>query len=903
MAVVGFDAGTYSSYIGVARAGGIETIANEYSDRCTPSYVSLNEKTRNMGAAAKQQAVTNFKNTVAGFKRLLGRTYQDPFVQKEMKQFFRANEVGHDKEGNVLNYMGEKQAFTAQQLVAMLLTKLKLTAEAALKTKVVDAVISVPVFYTDAERRALLDASALAGINCLRLINDTTAAALGYGITKQDLPAETEKPRVVVFADLGYSALQVSACAFNKGKLKVLAVSCDPEVGGRDFDEVLAKHFSAEFRGRYKIDPESKPKPYIRLLQECEKLKKLMSANTQAIPLNIECFMDDKDVSSKLSRDDFEQLSQHLLQRIETTLAAVMTNAKLKPNEIHSVEILGGSSRIPAFKRLVSQVFSKEPSTTLNADEAVARGCALQCAILSPTFRVRDFSISDCQLYPITLSWVPQNQMDEDSQIEVFSQFHSIPASKMLTFYRKEPFTLSAMYSQPANVPFARAEIGQFKVSGVSPQPNGESSKVKVKVRVNGSGLFSVSGATMYEKVEGEEISKEDSMEVDAQDEKKDSGNVSNGSPDEATMEQMTTDASGAATREQDQSMETQNSQEGSNGDQEKKLARFNGSMRGKKRAGKGLNGAPVKVARNHTDQLDEASKLYLWLLRVVQSYEEEGEKDDKKGGKKARKVKSVDLPIDVIVPQLNKEQLNLLIEKEGQMIMQDRLEKERADAKNSVEEYVYDMRDKLYNAYAPYIKEEDRDKFVLKLEDVENWLYDEGEDQNKQVYIDKLAELKKTGQPVQTRYREAEEWPQARDQFGGTLMHVRKFLDLYNAGDEKYSHLEKADVDKVQKCFDEKMSWWGPKMEAQSRIKPHEDPVLLVSQVLAEKKNIETTCNPIITKPKPKVEPPKEEKAEGADTSTNNSGGGDVNEQQQQQQAADSANPTDSKSPEMEVD
>nr|KAG5706238.1 hypothetical protein BaRGS_019565 [Batillaria attramentaria] len=702
-----------------------------------------------------------------------------------MKQFFRANEVGHDKEGNVLNYMGEKQAFTAQQLVAMLLTKLKLTAEAALKTKVVDAVISVPVFYTDAERRALLDASALAGINCLRLINDTTAAALGYGITKQDLPAETEKPRVVVFADLGYSALQVSACAFNKGKLKVLAVSCDPEVGGRDFDEVLAKHFSAEFRGRYKIDPESKPKPYIRLLQECEKLKKLMSANTQAIPLNIECFMDDKDVSSKLSRDDFEQLSQHLLQRIETTLAAVMTNAKLKPNEIHSVEILGGSSRIPAFKRLVSQVFSKEPSTTLNADEAVARGCALQCAILSPTFRVRDFSISDCQLYPITLSWVPQNQMDEDSQIEVFSQFHSIPASKMLTFYRKEPFTLSAMYSQPANVPFARAEIGQFKVSGVSPQPNGESSKVKVKVRVNGSGLFSVSGATMYEKVEGEEISKEDSMEVDAQDEKKDSGNVSNGSPDEATMEQMTTDASGAATREQDQSMETQNSQEGSNGDQEKK----------------------------------------------------EGEKDDKKGGKKARKVKSVDLPIDVIVPQLNKEQLNLLIEKEGQMIMQDRLEKERADAKNSVEEYVYDMRDKLYNAYAPYIKEEDRDKFVLKLEDVENWLYDEGEDQNKQVYIDKLAELKKTGQPVQTRYREAEEWPQARDQFGGTLMHVRKFLDLYNAGDEKYSHLEKADVDKVQKCFDEKMSWWGPKMEAQSRIKPHEDPVLLVSQVLAEKK------------------------------------------------------------------
>lgn len=858
MAVVGFDIGTYSSYIGVARAGGIETIANEYSDRCTPSYVSLNEKSRSMGASAKQQAVTNFKNTVCGFTRTLGRPLQDPYVQKELDKFFRPNEIGQDKEGNVvvyLSYMGEKQAFTAPQLVAMLLTKLKLTAEIGLQTKVVDAVVSVPVFYTDGERRALLDACALAGINCLRLINDTTAAALGYGITKQDLPSETEKPRVVVFADLGYSSLQVSACAFNKGKLKVLATSCDSELGGRDFDEMLAKHFSAEFRQKYKIDPESKPKPFIRLLQECEKLKKLMSANTQAIPLNIECFMDDKDVSSKMSRDEFEQITEPLLQRIDATLAGVLTNAKLKPNDIHSVEVLGGASRIPAFKRLVTQVFSKEPSTTLNSDEAVARGCALQCAILSPTFRVRDFSISDCQLYSIKLSWVPQNQMDEDSQIEVFPQFHQIPASKMLTFYRKEPFTLSAMYSQSANLPFPKAEIGQYKVNNVVPQPNGESSKVKVKVRVSGSGIFSVSGATLYEKVEGEEATSQDSMDVDAQDEKKENGSVSNGSIDEGPMQtDQATEAAGAAQADE-QNMETQNSQTSSPiGDQDK----------------------------------------------------QEGEKgDDKKGAKKTRKVKSVDLPIDTVVPRLSKDVVNLLVEKEGQMIMQDRLEKERADAKNSLEEYVYEMRDKLFNAYETFIKEEDRDKFVMNLEDTENWLYDEGEDQNKQVYLDKLTELKKTGQPVQNRYREAEEWPAARDQFGQTLMHVRKFLDLYNAGDEKYNHIDKADVEKVQKCSDEKMAWWGPKMEAQTRIKPYEDPVLLVSQVLNEKRVVESTCNPIINKPKPKVEPPKEEKKEAQDASTNNSGSGDASDQQQppQQQPADGAPAADSKSPEMEVD
>lgn len=848
MAVVGFDVGTFSSYIGVARAGGIETIANEYSDRCTPSYISLNEQSRSMGAAAKQQAVTNFKNTVIGFKKILGRSFKDPLVKKEVGRFFRSNQVEEDKDGTPLfrlTYMGEKQSFTAPQLQAMLLTKLRQTAETALKTKVVDAVISVPVYFTDCERRALLDACVAAGLNCLRLINDTTAAALGYGITKQDLPAETEKPRIVVFADLGYSALQVSACAFHKGKLKVLATSCCQEVGGRDFDEVLAKHFSAEFRKKYKIDPEnpSKPKPYIRLLQECEKLKKLMSANTQAIPLNIECFMDDKDVSSKLSRTEFEEMSAHLLQKIENTLANVLTSAKLKPNDIHSVEILGGSSRIPAFKRLVSQVFSREPSTTLNADEAVARGCALQCAILSPTFRVRDFSITDCQTYPITLTWVPQNQMDEDSRIDVFTQFHQAPSSKMLTFYRREPFVLSAMYTTPANVPLPSPQIGQFKINGVTAQANGDSSKVKVKVRINGSGIFSVAAASMYEKIEGEE-EKDDPMDMDGDEDKKDNGAANNEEP-------MQTDKAGEKG-------------EGSSTDQD---------------AGATQNAEDKSPDENQDKQ------------------QEEGEKKGK--GKKKNKVKSTDLVIDTMVPQLSKEALNLLTEKEGQMIMQDRLEKEKADAKNSVEEYVYYMRDKICSEYEAYMKEDDRSSFMLKLEDTENWLYEEGEDQNKQVYIDKLAELKKMGQPVEDRFREAQMWPAARDQFGSALVHVQKFLSQYSAGDEKYAHLDKSEVAKVQKSLEEKTAWWGPKMEAQSRIKPFDNPVLLVSQLMAEKKALESTCNPIMNKPKPKVEPPPEEK-KAEDTTASNSGSGDPTQQEQQPAGEQTQDP---KAAEMDVD
>uniref|UniRef100_A0A0B6ZQN1 Uncharacterized protein n=1 Tax=Arion vulgaris TaxID=1028688 RepID=A0A0B6ZQN1_9EUPU len=851
MAVVGIDLGTYSCYIGVARAGGIETIANEYSDRLTPSYVSFGEKNRVVGVTAKQQAVTNFRNTVCGFTRVLGRKLSDPSVQQELHRSFKPNNIVKDSSGNVafqMSYLGENHDFSAAQLTAMLLNKLKFTAEANLKTKVVDVVVSVPTFYTDVERRALLDACQLAGLNCLRILNDTTAVALAYGIYKSDLPTETEKPRNVVFVDFGYSSIKVSACAFNKGKLKVLATSFDNHLGGRDFDDILADYMTDEFKKKYKVDAKSNPKAYTRLVQECERLKKLMSANVQPIPLSIECFMDDKDVHGSLDRAQFEEMAAPLLKKITDTLQAVLDNAKLKPSDISSVEVIGGASRVPAFKAIVQQVFNKEPSTTLNADEAVARGCALQCAILSPTFRVRDFNITDCQPYPITLIWQPQGQMEEDSSLEVFSRFHASPFSKMLTFYRKEPFTLVASYSDGSRVPIPETDIGTFKINKVVPQANGESSKVKVKVRVNSNGIFTIVSASMYERLEGmdEEEESKESMEIDEEARKKENGTGDNSVSREQSSSEM----------DQSPSTEHQNMDPGQEQAQDK--------------SGEG-NGQETS--------------------------------DKKVAPKKTKKtVKTIDLAIDATVHQLSKEQLNNLIEKENQMVMQDRLEKERVDAKNAVEEYVYEMREKLCGAYEEYVTEEDRDQFTLKLEDTENWLYEEGENQNKHVYIDKLAELKKVGQPIADRYRESMEWPLARDEMGSVIQHVRKFLDQWNLKDEKYDHIEKTEVDKVEKILTEKSNWFGSRMTQMAHLKHYDNPVVLASQVRTEKQILENVCNPIINKSKPKVDPPKEEKkpadksGENVSTDRNNSEqGGDSAERP----AADGP----SKSEQMDVD
>ncbi|KAI2535826.1 heat shock protein family A (Hsp70) member 4 like, partial [Homo sapiens] len=459
MSVVGIDLGFLNCYIAVARSGGIETIANEYSDRCTPACISLGSRTRAIGNAAKSQIVTNVRNTIHGFKKLHGRSFDDPIVQTERIR---------------LPYELQKMPNGS-------------------------AGVKIPSFFTDAERRSVMAAAQVAGLNCLRLMNETTAVALAYGIYKQDLPPLDEKPRNVVFIDMGHSAYQVLVCAFNKGKLKVLATTFDPYLGGRNFDEALVDYFCDEFKTKYKINVKENSRALLRLYQECEKLKKLMSANASDLPLNIECFMNDLDVSSKMNRAQFEQLCASLLARVEPPLKAVMEQANLQREDISSIEIVGGATRIPAVKEQITKFFLKDISTTLNADEAVARGCALQCAILSPAFKVREFSITDLVPYSITLRWKTSFE-DGSGECEVFCKNHPAPFSKVITFHKKEPFELEAFYTNLHEVPYPDARIGSFTIQNVFPQSDGDSSKVKVKVRVNIHGIFSVASASVIEK-------------------------------------------------------------------------------------------------------------------------------------------------------------------------------------------------------------------------------------------------------------------------------------------------------------------------------------------------------------------------------------------------------------------
>jgi len=305
MSVVGIDFGNMNSVIAVARNRGIDVITNEVSNRATPSKVSFGPKQRYLGESAQTQEISNFKNTVSSLKRIAGRTFQDQEVQNIEAKYINADLLEVDGQVGVkVNYLGQPTTFSNIQLVAMYFTKIKETAQAELKIPVSDCVISVPGWYTDVQRRAILDAADISGLNPLRLINDTTASALGYGITKTDLPEE--KPRHVVFCDIGHSSYSVAVVAYLKGQLTIRSTAYDRHFGGRNFDEVLVDHLSEMFKEKYRIDVKSNNKALFRLRSAAEKLKKVLSANP-ASPINIESIMDDKDVSAIVKREEFEE--------------------------------------------------------------------------------------------------------------------------------------------------------------------------------------------------------------------------------------------------------------------------------------------------------------------------------------------------------------------------------------------------------------------------------------------------------------------------------------------------------------------------------------------------------------------------------------------------------------------
>ncbi|KAH9714510.1 Heat shock 70 kDa protein 14 [Citrus sinensis] len=716
MSVVGFDLGNESCIVAVARQRGIDVVLNDESKRETPSIVCFGDKQRFIGTAGAASSTMNPKNSISQIKRLIGRQFSDPELQRDLKSLPFAVTEGPDGYPLIhARYLGETRVFTPTQVLGMLLSNLKAIAESNLNAAVVDCCIGIPVYFTDLQRRAVIDAATIAGLHPLRLFHETTATALAYGIYKTDLPENDQLN--VAFVDIGHASLQVCIAGFKKGQLKILGHSFDRSVGGRDFDEVLFQHFAAKFKEEYKIDVSQNARASLRLRVACEKLKKVLSANPEA-PLNIECLMEEKDVRGFIKRDEFEQISAPILERVKRPLEKALAETGLSVEDVHMVEVVGSSSRVPAIIKILTEFFGKEPRRTMNASECVARGCALQCAILSPTFKVREFQVNESFPFSISLSWKgsapeAQNETGDNQQsTTVFPKGNPIPSVKALTFYRSGTFTVDVQYADVSELR-APAKISTYTI-GPFQSTKSERAKVKVKVRLNMHGIVSIESATLLEEEEVEvPVTKEPEKE--------------------------------AAKMETDE--------------------------------------VPSDAAPPSSSETDTPKK----------------------------KVKKTNIPVsELVYGGMLPVDVQKAVEKEFEMALQDRVMEETKDRKNAVEAYVYDMRNKLCDKYQDFVTDSERELFTSKLQETEDWLYEDGEDETKGVYVAKLEELKKQGDPIEERYKEFTDRSSVIDQLAYCINSYREVLN---------------------ECADAE-AWVREKKQQQDALPKYAAPVLLLGDV-----------------------------------------------------------------------
>eukprot|EP01038_Epipyxis_sp_PR26KG_P006796 gene6796-9309_t len=521
MSVVGIDFGNLSMLIGQAGKGGVDVILNDSSNRQTATAVSIQGKQRFIGDSGAAMARSNITNTISTVKLLVGRIFDDPDVQREIsKAPFKAVKLPSGGVGVSVVYDNSTLVVTAEHFLAMLLVKAKeISFKANNGVNIGDAVLAVPHWFTESQRRGILNACEIASLNCLKITNESNAIALSYGIFKsaKQLFSVTD-PVHIMFIDLGYTGYCVTIVDFIQENMKVLSTVCSREIGGRIFDDIIIEFMAEAFEKKTKINVRGNIKALLKLQAGAEKAKKTLSpAGVNEANISVECLADDHDLNVILTREEFESRAASAVALLEGPILQALNEANLTKEQIHEIEIVGGSSRVNLVKKRLGEVLGLDPTalnyglkTTMNADEAVARGCALQCAMLSSRMKVKPFNITDKIPYGYVAHFEAggtEGDVNSVSQTTaaLYTRGDELPHKpRRLTFKNKtKDFTIEVYYDdQSVSIlpPGESRFVTKFTIK-IPPAYANKNSDIRVTWNLDKNGFIYIQSAQLLEEI------------------------------------------------------------------------------------------------------------------------------------------------------------------------------------------------------------------------------------------------------------------------------------------------------------------------------------------------------------------------------------------------------------------